>query len=61
MSEINTKICLKDAQGHVLQKYNVHKGTQLEFDVEKLKNGVYFVELQLPHGKSIMHQFQINH
>jgi hypothetical protein len=61
MSEINTTIYLKDAQGQVLQKHKIAKGTQLGFDIEKLKNGVYFVELQLPDGKSIIHQFQINH
>jgi Secretion system C-terminal sorting domain len=61
MSEMNTKICLKDAQGRVLQMQNLHAGNQHEFDVEKLKDGVYFVELQLPKGRAITHQFHINH
>lgn len=61
MPEMNTKICLKNAQGQVLQMQNLHTGTQHEFDVEKLKEGVYFVELQLPQGRAITHQFQINH
>jgi hypothetical protein len=56
----NTAI-LKDSQGRVIQKQNLQMGSQQEFDVEKLKNGVYFVELQLAKGKSITHQFYINH
>ncbi|WP_435355139.1 T9SS type A sorting domain-containing protein [Emticicia sp. SJ17W-69] len=61
MSEVNTKIYLKDAQGNVLQVQNINRGNQHEFDVEKLKDGIYFVELQLPKGRSVSHQFYINH
>jgi hypothetical protein len=57
---MNTKIYLKDAQGQVLQMQSLHNGTQHEFDVEKLKNGTYFVELHLPKGRAITHQFNIN-
>ncbi len=55
---MNSKISLKDSDGTVLQMYNL-TGIQHGFDVENLKNGVYFVELQLPYGKAITHQFQI--
>lgn len=61
MSEINAKIYLKDAQGNVLQVQNLNRGNQHEFDVEKLKDGIYFVELQLPKGRLVAHQFNINH
>jgi hypothetical protein len=57
---MNTKIYLKDAQGQVLQMQSLHTGTQHEFDVEKLKNGTYFVELHLSKGRAITHQFNIN-
>lgn len=56
-----TTALLKDAQGRVIQKQNFQNGIQQEFDVEKLKDGVYFVELQLAKGKSITHQVYINH
>jgi len=52
---------LKDSQGRVIQKQNLQNGNQQEFDVEKLKDGVYYVELQLAKGKCITHQFYINH
>ena len=58
---MNTKICLKDAQGKVLQTQSLQSGNRHEFEVEKLRDGIYFVELQLPEGKSITHQFYINH
>ncbi len=57
---MNNKVYLKDAQGQVLQMQNL-TGTQHEFDVEKLKSGVYFVELQLSKGRAVTHQFNINH
>jgi Secretion system C-terminal sorting domain len=60
-SDLNIKIFLKNAQGRVLQMQNLYTGIQHEFDVEKLKNGIYFVELQLPQGKAVIHQFYINH
>lgn len=56
-----TTALLKDSQGRVIQKQNFQNGIQQEFDVEKLKDGVYFVELQLAKGKSITHQVYINH
>ena len=58
---MNTKVYLKDAQGRVLQMQNLNAGTQHEFDVDKLKDGIYFVELQLSKGKAITHQFHISH
>ncbi|CAH0995133.1 hypothetical protein EMA8858_01253 [Emticicia aquatica] len=58
--EIKTKIYLKDAQGQVLQMLNLEASSQHGFDVEKLKGGIYYVELELPQGKAITHQFCIN-
>ena len=58
---MNNKVYLKDAQGRVLQMQNLYTGTQHEFDVEILKNGVYFVEMQFAHGKSVVYQFYISH
>lgn len=59
MSEIKPKIFLKDAQGRVLQVQSLKESN--DFDVEKLQVGIYFVELQLPQGKFITHQFNISH
>ncbi|WP_165372143.1 T9SS type A sorting domain-containing protein [Emticicia agri] len=58
---MKTTAFLKDSQGRVIQKQNLQNGSQQEFDIEKLKDGVYFVELQMAKGKSITHQFFINH
>lgn len=58
---MKTTAFLKDSQGRIIQKQNLQMGSQQEFDVEKLKDGIYFVELQLAKGKSIKHQFYINH
>jgi len=52
---------LKDSKGRVVQKQNLESGHQQEFDVEKLKDGIYFVELQTENGKSVIHQLFINH
>lgn len=61
MMNMKNTAFLKDSQGRVIQKQNLQNGSQQEFDVEKLKDGVYFVELQLAKGKCITHQFSINH
>ena len=61
MTEVNTKIFLKDAHGRVLQMQQLNTNTPHEFDVEKLKDGTYFIELQLPQGRAITHQFSITH
>ncbi len=61
MIELNTKIFLKDAHGRVLQMQLLNTNAPHEFDVEKLKDGTYFVELLLPHGKAISHKFRITH
>lgn len=61
MMNMKNTAFLKDSQGRVIQKQNLQNGSQQEFDVEKLKDGVYFVELQLAKGKCITHQFYINH
>jgi len=58
---MKTTAFLKDSQGRVIQKQNLQEGNLQEFDIEKLKDGVYFVELQLGNGKSITHQLYINH
>jgi len=58
---MKTNVFLKDSQGRVIQQQKLQQGAQQEFDVDKLKDGVYFVELQMPQGKSITHQFYINH
>lgn len=58
---MKTTALLKDSQGKVIQKQSFQNGSQQEFDVEKLKDGVYYVELQLARGKSITHQLYINH
>lgn len=58
---MKTTALLKDSQGRVIQKQNFQNGAQQEFDIEKLKDGIYFVELQLAKGKSITHQIYINH
>jgi hypothetical protein len=57
---MNNKVYLKDAQGQVLQMQNLTR-PQHEFDVEMLKNGIYFVEMQFAHGKPVVYQFYINH
>lgn len=61
MSKMKSIIYLKDADGRVLQTKNLTASETNEFDVENLKEGTYFVELKLPFGKSITHQFNINH
>ncbi len=61
MTEMKTKIFLKDSQGRVLEMRNLENEASNEFEVDKLQDGVYFVELLLPHGKSITHQFKVNH
>jgi hypothetical protein len=61
MIEIRTKIFLKDSQGRILEMRDLENDSNNEFDVDKLNNGVYFVELLLPHGKAITHQFKVNH
>ena len=59
MSEVKAKIFLKDALGRVLQVQSLKESK--DFDVENLQQGIYYVELQLPHGKAITHQFSVNH
>ncbi len=61
MTEMKTKIFLKDSQGRVLEMRNLENEASNEFEVDKLQDGVYFVELLLPHGKAITHQFKVNH
>lgn len=61
MTKMQTKIFLKDSQGQILEIKDLSNDTSNEFDVDKLKDGVYFVELQLPQGKAITHQFRVNH
>jgi len=61
MIEMRTKIILKDSLGKVLEIRELENGTNNEFDIEKLNDGVYFVKLILPHGKVITHQFTVNH
>ncbi|GAB2620104.1 hypothetical protein GCM10027035_15400 [Emticicia sediminis] len=61
MIEMKTKIFLKDSQGRVLEMRDLENEANNEFDVDKLNDGVYFVELLLPHGKAITHQFMVNH
>jgi hypothetical protein len=61
MIEIRTKIFLKDSQGRILEMRDLENNANNEFDVDKLNDGVYFIELILPHGKAITHQFKINH
>jgi hypothetical protein len=61
MIEMRTKIILKDSLGKVLEIRELENGTNKEFDIEKLNDGVYFVELILPHGKVITHQYIVNH
>lgn len=61
MTKMQTKIFLKDSQGQILEIRDLNNDTSNEFDVDKLKDGVYFVELQLPQGKAITHQFRVNH
>jgi hypothetical protein len=61
MIEIRTKIFLKDSQGRILEMRDLENDSNNDFDVDKLNNGVYFVELLLPHGKAITHQFKVNH
>ncbi|PLK43730.1 T9SS type A sorting domain-containing protein [Emticicia sp. TH156] len=58
---MKTTALLKDAKGRIVQKQNLEAGNQQEFDIEKLKDGIYFVELQTESGKSIVHQLFINH
>ncbi|MFY7910276.1 MAG: T9SS type A sorting domain-containing protein [Emticicia sp.] len=58
---MKTKIFLKDSQGRVLEMKDLENENSNEFDVDKLKDGIYFVELQLPQGKAITHQFRVNH
>lgn len=55
-----TNVSLKDSQGRTIQKRNLNAGEQNEFNVENLNGGIYFVELQLPNGKSIRHQLTIS-
>ncbi|AFK05111.1 hypothetical protein Emtol_3986 [Emticicia oligotrophica DSM 17448] len=61
MTELKTKILLKDSQGKILEIKELSSESSNEFDVDKLNDGVYFVELSLPHGKTITHQFSVNH
>jgi hypothetical protein len=61
MIEMRIKIILKDSQGRVLEKLDLDNEAKNEFDIQKLNDGVYFVELILPHGKAITHQFRVNH
>ncbi|WP_337040884.1 T9SS type A sorting domain-containing protein [Emticicia sp. 17c] len=61
MISTKTTAFLKDAQGRVLERQNIQSGNQHEFNVDKLKDGVYFVELKTSKGQSITHQFYINH
>jgi hypothetical protein len=61
MIEMRTKIFLKDSQGRILEMRDLENNANNEFDVDKLNDGVYFIELILPHGKTISHQFKINH
>lgn len=61
MTEIKSKILLKDSQGRVLEMRDLENETSNEFNVDKLNDGVYFVELLLPHGKAITHQFNVSH
>ena len=61
MIEMRTKIFLKDSQGRILEMRELENNANNEFDVDKLNDGVYFIELILPHGKAITHQFKINH
>lgn len=61
MIEMRTKIFLKDSQGRILEMRDLENNANNEFDVDKLNDGVYFIELILPHGKTITHQFKINH
>ena len=58
---MRTKIFLKDSQGRILEMRDLENNANNEFDVDKLNDGVYFIELILPHGKTISHQFKINH
>ena len=58
---MNTKIYLKDSQGRVLEVQNLNSGSKHEFDVDKLQDGTYFVELHLAKGRPIMHQFRVCH
>ena len=58
---MRTKIFLKDSQGRILEMRELENNANNEFDVDKLNDGVYFIELILPHGKAITHQFKINH
>lgn len=59
MSETKPKIFLKDAQGRVLQVQSLKESK--DFELENLQEGIYYVELLLPHGKAITHQFSVNH
>lgn len=61
MAEIETKVFLKDFQGNVLQIKELCIDKMSEFDLSKLTAGVYYIELQLPNSKSIMHQFNVVH
>jgi hypothetical protein len=61
MIEMKTKIFLKDSHGRVLEMKYLENDLGNEFEVDKLNDGVYFVELLLPHGKAITHQFMVNH
>ncbi|GGD51084.1 hypothetical protein GCM10011514_14170 [Emticicia aquatilis] len=61
MTEMKTKIFLKDSQGRVLEMRDLENEASNEFEVDKLQDGVYFVELLLPHGKAITHQFNVSH
>lgn len=58
---MRTKIFLKDSQGRILEMRDLENNANNQFDVDKLNDGVYFIELILPHGKAITHQFKINH
>lgn len=58
---MRTKIFLKDSQGRILEMRDLENNANNEFDVDKLNDGVYFIELILPYGKAITHQFKINH
>lgn len=59
--EMDTKINLKDTKGRVIQTQILNSATSNELNVEKLENGVYYLELLLPQGKAIRHQFNIIH
>lgn len=61
MTEVETKVFLKDSQGNVLQTKELYTDKASEFELSKLTTGVYYIELQLPNSRPIMHQFNVVH